>query len=203
MADTEVPLSIHRRLNAVQMGLKAPKGQKNNFGDYYYRSCEDILNAVKPLLRDHGLTLVISDTLEQVGDRYYVKAIATVGDGEHELSASAYAREEETKKGMDAAQITGSASSYARKYALNGLFAIDDTKDADTQDNSDHTSKPAAQPVSGDATLQQKQKIANLLEMNGVLKPDMKDWLADNYGLNHDMSSTDAAMIIDDLTSKQ
>lgn len=113
----------------IQAKLKAPKGQMNKFGGYKYRSCEDILEAVKPLLGD--LVLTISDDIVAVGDRVYVKATATLSDGEHTMSATAFAREAETKKGMDEAQITGSASSYARKYALNGLFCIDDTKDAD------------------------------------------------------------------------
>ena len=123
-----------KRLLAVQTALKAPKGQYNSFGKYHYRSCEDILEALKPLLSEHNLVLTISDSLEMIGDRYYVKAVANLSDVESKISveAVAYAREEETKKGMDGSQITGTASSYARKYALNGLFCIDDTKDADT-----------------------------------------------------------------------
>jgi hypothetical protein len=121
-------------LAEIQKKLKAPKNQHNNFGNYNYRSCEDILEAVKPLLDDMWLT--INDEIVPVGNRYYIKATATLHGTDTEISVSAYAREEETKKGMDASQITGSASSYARKYALNGLFLIDDTKDADTRDNS-------------------------------------------------------------------
>lgn len=121
------------RLVLIQSTLKAPKGQYNSFGKYHYRSAEDILEAVKPLLAENGLSMTISDTLENIGTRYYVKATATLTDGEDSVSVSAYAREEETKKGMDGSQITGAASSYARKYALNGLFLIDDTKDADAQ----------------------------------------------------------------------
>ena len=126
-----------KKLLAVQTALKAPKGQYNAFGKYNYRSCEDILEALKPLLSEQGLVLTISDSLEMIGDRYYVKAVANLADTESKLSVEsvAYAREEETKKGMDGSQITGTASSYARKYALNGLFCIDDTKDADTMDN--------------------------------------------------------------------
>lgn len=125
----------------IQRELKAPKNQKNTFGNYNYRSCEDILEAVKPLAHERGLAIRIKDHITTVGDRVYVEAMAILTDGENNIAATAYAREEETKKGMDASQITGSASSYARKYALNGLFAIDDTKDADTQDN---TTKPKA-----------------------------------------------------------
>lgn len=123
-----------KKLLAVQTALKAPKGQYNSFGKYSYRSCEDILEALKPLLAEQGLVLTISDSLELIGERYYVKATVNLADIESKVSIDcvAYAREEETKKGMDGSQITGAASSYARKYALNGMFCIDDTKDADT-----------------------------------------------------------------------
>ena len=124
------------KIVAIQSELKAPKGQYNSFGKYNYRSCEDILEGVKPLLAKHGLVLTIQDSIDLIGDRFYVKATATITDGKEELSTSAYARESLDKKGMDASQVTGATSSYARKYALNGLLAIDDTKDADTMDNS-------------------------------------------------------------------
>lgn len=125
---------VYEKLINVQAELKAPKGQYNSFGKYNYRSCEDILEGVKPLLKANKLTLTISDEVILIGDRYYIKAIATVTDIEsgESTSVSAYAREDDTKKGMDLAQVTGSVSSYARKYALNGLFCIDDTKDSDT-----------------------------------------------------------------------
>ncbi len=123
------------RVIAVQSQLKAPKNQRNNFGGYNYRNCEDILEAVKPLLKAEGLFLTITDDIVVLGDRFYVKATATLTDGERSLSNQAFAREEATKKGMDGSQVTGAASSYARKYALNGLLAIDDTKDADTLNN--------------------------------------------------------------------
>jgi len=124
------------KLQKVQSELKAPKGQFNKFGNYKYRSCEDILEAVKPLLKENKLTLVIYDGMVEVGDRIYVKATAELsgGAGEDLVTSTAFAREPESKKGMDASQITGTASSYARKYALNGLFLIDDTKDADTNE---------------------------------------------------------------------
>ena len=120
-----------KKLVAVQAALKAPKGQFNKFGGYKYRSCEDILEAVKPLLLEQGLQLTITDEPVEVGGRIYIKATATVTDGSETAAVSGYAREAETKKGMDESQITGTASSYARKYALNGLFLIDDTKDVD------------------------------------------------------------------------
>ena len=116
----------------IQKELKAPKNQRNNFGNYNYRSAEDILEALKPLLSKHGCLLTISDEMVEVGSRVYVKAKAEFIDSDgKEIYVTAFAREEETKKGMDGAQITGAASSYARKYALNGLFLIDDTKDPD------------------------------------------------------------------------
>lgn len=124
------------KIVAIQSELKAPKGQYNSFGKYNYRSCEDILEGVKPLLAKHGLVLTIQDSIDLIGDRFYVKATATITDGKEQLSTSAYAREILDKKGMDASQVTGATSSYARKYALNGLLAIDDTKDADTMYNS-------------------------------------------------------------------
>jgi hypothetical protein len=122
-------------LQQIQSELKAPKGQKNNFGNYSYRSAEDILSAVKPLLQKHEVSLIISDDIVGVEGRVYVQATATLWlddkDCEPLARSTGFAREAETKKGMDESQITGAASSYARKYALNGLFAIDDTKDAD------------------------------------------------------------------------
>lgn len=131
----------------IQQGLKAPKGQFNAFGKYKYRSCEDILEAVKPLLDEQACTLVISDTIELIGDRYYIKATATLTNSEGmKETATAFAREQENKAGMDSSQLTGATSSYARKYALNGLFCIDDTKDADTMDNSQEGHAPATQP---------------------------------------------------------
>ena len=120
------------KLIKIQQNLKAPKGQYNDFGKYSYRSCEDIFEAVKPLLEEENLTLRLNDELVQVGDRYYIKATAILTDGTETIENTSYAGEEETKKGMDGSQITGASSSYARKYALNGLFLIDDVKDSDT-----------------------------------------------------------------------
>lgn len=121
-----------QELVTIQRKLKAPKGQYNSFGKYKYRSCEDILESVKPILSECGCSLVISDEIIMVGNRIYIQATATLTNGKGEqVKATGMAREEETKKGMDASQVTGATSSYARKYALNGLFCIDDTKDAD------------------------------------------------------------------------
>jgi len=138
-------MELNKQLARIQQELKAPKSQNNNFGNYKYRSCEDIVEAVKPLLGE--LTLTISDMIELVGTRYYVKATARLSDGNDNVYTIAYARESEEKKGMDSSQITGSTSSYARKYALNGLFAIDDTKDADSRDNTNSNEKVGKKTV--------------------------------------------------------
>jgi len=157
------------KLTKIQSELNCPKGQVNQFGNYKYRSCEDILEAVKPLLALHNCNLVIRDSIELIGDRYYVKALAILSDNDNEkdkdgnfiaATATAYAREPETKKGMDVAQITGATSSYARKYALNGLFAIDDTADSDNTNKGKDDEKPKPLPV--------------------TKKPDPKQTIADN-----------------------
>lgn len=133
MSEENNIINIRKKLQGIQSSLKAPKGQTNKFGGYSYRSAEDILNAVKPLLNEWNCTLVLNDDMVMVGDRHYIKSIATLADSDTDsfIHAQAFAREAVIKKGMDEAQITGSASSYARKYALNALFAIDDTKDPD------------------------------------------------------------------------
>ncbi len=124
---------ISKSLRKIQIALKAPKGRQNEYTHFNYRNCDDIFKAVKPLLEENECTLKVTDELVLIGTRYYVKARAEIfDDAGNSISTEAYAREEESKKGMDSSQITGSASSYARKYALNGLFCIDDTKDADT-----------------------------------------------------------------------
>lgn len=127
-------MNIYEKLMNIQNELKCNKNQFNKFGGYKYRSCEDILESVKPLLEKYKVTIILTDELEQIGERYYIRAKAILIDTEtnNSIENTAYAREEETKKGMDGSQITGTSSSYARKYALNGLLLIDDTKDADT-----------------------------------------------------------------------
>lgn len=134
-----------KRIIEIQQKLKAPKNQYNSFGGYKYRSCEDILEGVKPLLAEFKLCLILKDDIVNVNDRYYVKATATIYDdeGKEIVSSSSMAREELSKKGMDSSQITGATSSYARKYALNGLFAIDDAKDADATNTHNKTEKKA------------------------------------------------------------
>ena len=140
-------MSVWTKLAAIQTALKAPKSQKSKSIGYRYRSCEDILEAVKPLLAEHGAVIQLSDALELVGQRYYIKATASLIDTDtgESTSVTAWAREAESRKGMDDSQITGSSSSYARKYALNGLLAIDDTRDADSMDNRDTGVRAQAQ----------------------------------------------------------
>jgi len=147
--------NLLKKLLKIQCELKAPKSQFNKFGGYHYRNSEDILEAVKPLCEKHGVLLNITDSVCQVGERYYIEAVVTVRDcekngGENNIKATAYAREAESQKGMAEPQCTGSASSYARKYALNGLFLIDDTKDADFHNNTNgkaEPEKPKAKPA--------------------------------------------------------
>lgn len=168
------------KLVAVQAALKAPKGQFNKFGGYKYRSCEDILEAVKPLLLEQGLQLTITDEPVEVGGRIYIKATARVTDGSETATVSGYAREAETKKGMDESQITGTASSYARKYALNGLFLIDDTKDADA--TNDHQ-KPKAAPRPKQAP---KPKAAPQPQGDELKAAKVRLWRAlQNYAAEH------------------
>lgn len=140
-------MKIESQLLEVQKELKAPKGQYNSFGKYNYRSCEDILEAVKPILSKNGLSLVLSDSVILSGDWHYIMATARLKNADGEaIEVTAYARESQSKKGMDDSQITGTASSYARKYALNGLFLIDDTKDADTDEYKKTADRPAEKP---------------------------------------------------------
>lgn len=140
-------MNIYEKLGIIQSKLKAPKGQYNSFGKYKYRSCEDILEAVKPLLAETKTVLSVTDRMEVVGDRIYVRAEAHLNDCEDsgEIMTVAYAREEESKKGMDSSQVTGAASSYARKYALNGLFCIDDNKDSDSTNIGNKTTDKKAE----------------------------------------------------------
>lgn len=141
--------NIYTALTKLQSELKAPKGQRNSFGNYNYRSAEDILEAVKPLLDKYSLTMITTDTIVNIGARYYVKATATVYGFDGSISVDGWARETKDKKGMDASQITGATSSYARKYAYNGLFSIDDTKDADSDEHRKQTTvnRPTPEPA--------------------------------------------------------
>ena len=187
---------INIKLMNIQQELKAPKGQYNSFGKYAYRSCEDILEAVKPLLKKEKVVLTISDELQYIGNRYYIKATATLIDTESDaiISNSAYAREEETKKGMDGSQITGASSSYARKYALNGLFGIDDNKDSDTTNIQSKEEKEDKKASPKQIELIQKyyqgENLTKLLEVNNLEKLE-------------DMSINKASEILSKLFAKK
>lgn len=161
-------------LTGVQAKLKAPKNQVNKFGGYKYRSCEDILEAVKPLLDECDATLTISDSIELIADRVYVKATATFKAGEEVESVTAYAREPSNKKGMDEPQITGTASSYARKYALNGLFLIDDTKDPDTNEYAEQQNKAKKQPINYITSEQAARLNKLMVQYNDSQPPEKK-----------------------------
>lgn len=182
-------MNIYEKLSNIQNELKCNKSQYNSFGKYKYRSCEDILEALKPICKKYGTVLVLSDTLENIGDRYYIKATAILHDitdtssvltqdassisivsEETKISNTAYAREEEEKKGMDGSQITGTASSYARKYALNGLFNIDDTKDADTDEYTKQTQEDNGEKR---ITKTQADALFELAKNRGIEKDDM------------------------------
>lgn len=164
------------RVIAVQSQLKAPKNQRNNFGGYNYRNCEDILEAVKPLLKAEGLLLTITDDIVVLGDRFYVKATATLTDGKRSLSNQAFAREEATKKGMDGSQVTGAASSYARKYALNGLFAIDDNKDADALNNGQDAAKGKDFDKGKAKAIEEAKNAPDLAALNAIYKKWQKTY---------------------------
>lgn len=177
--------TLQQKLIEIQAELKAPKSQFNKFGGYNYRNCEDILEAVKPLCAKHDVVPLLSDEIVMIGERYYVKSIAKITDGKDEITTTAFARESFDKKGMDESQITGSASSYARKYALNGLFCIDDTKDADFMDNSQNkkqasaptqTTKPKEKHVAGyDEFLKiQKEKNVPPVEITKFIAAEFK-----------------------------
>lgn len=173
-------------LQEIQSKLKAPKGQRNNFGGYNYRSCEDILEALKPVLAEYGAAVLLSDEIVQMGTRWYVKATATLKTEKESISVTAFAREAENRKGMDESQITGSASSYARKYALNGLFGIDDTKDAETMANRcpvSHTAKEdpfAKLNIKHAKALQAAQTAEELVDVMAGIKASMGDAFNDD-----------------------
>lgn len=172
-------------LMVIQSILKAPKSQYNSFGKYNYRNCEDILEALKPICKEYNSAVVLTDDVVTIGDRCYVKATATLycfdENGVDSISASAFAREEQDKKGMDGSQVTGASSSYARKYALNGLFGIDDTKDSDTTNKGDfkpQTEAPKQEHVKAEEkpTMTYEQALEHICEVNGMtIKAIYKD----------------------------
>lgn len=186
-------MKLHEKLLEIQTKLKAPKGQYNSFGKYSYRSAEDILEAVKPLNAEQGVLLTITDEIKEVGGRIYVVATATVSDGTDTLQVSAFAREPENKKGMDESQITGATSSYARKYALNGLYAIDDNKDADTDE---HKQQQENAPKKQPAQKQQQQK-----QEQGFTEQELHE-LVEKYVRNIEALGVDRAKLIEFVCNK-
>lgn len=188
-------MKLHEKLLAIQTKLKAPKGQYNNFGKYSYRSAEDILEAVKPLNAEQGVLLTITDEIKEIGGRVYVVATATVSDGTDTLQVSAFAREPENKKGMDESQITGATSSYARKYALNGLYAIDDNKDADTNE---HKQQQENAPKKQQA---QKQQQKQQQQEKGFTEQELHE-LVEKYVRNIEALGVDRAKLIEFVCNK-
>lgn len=205
-----VDLTLSAKLMVIQSELKAPKGQYNSFGKFKYRSCEDILEAVKPLCIKYATMLTLNDEIVLIGERYYIKATATLADCESKdfIEISAFAREADNKSGMDSAQVTGATSSYARKYALNGLFCIDDTKDADTDEYTSTTrqqpkaeakpkAKPKATPKSDELTYRDKVMIVG--EEKGITPKQ----LAEKYGLTRNTTEERFAEVLADLEGRQ
>ena len=205
-----VDLTLSAKLMVIQSELKAPKGQYNTFGKFKYRSCEDILEAVKPLCIKYATMLTLNDEIVLIGERYYIKVTATLTDCESKdfIEISAFAREADNKSGMDSAQVTGATSSYARKYALNGLFCIDDTKDADTDEYANTTSqqpkaeakpkaKPKATPKSDELTYRDKVMIVG--EEKGITPKQ----LAEKYGLTRNTTEERFAEVLADLEGRQ
>lgn len=180
--------NIYSKLSKIQSELKVPKNQYSKFGEYNYRNCEDILEALKPMLKEVGAVITLADEIQLLGARYYIKAVATLTDidSKESITSTAYAREDEDRKKMDGSQLTGSASSYARKYALNGLFAIDDTKDSDYTNKGEETPSrtqtrskaPKAQPKTPN---DYKIEFAQLLKVKGIPFTQFIDYLKENY----------------------
>ena len=189
-------MNIYEKLANIQNELKAPKNQYNNFGGYSYRSCEDILEALKPLLKKNKCTLQIEDRLMNIGERYYIEATAYLYDLENEgstiITNKACAREEETKKGMDGSQITGASSSYARKYALNGLFLIDDVKDSDATNTGDQEERKI--------TKKQLEVITKLIDTDKINRLEMLEYY--NVKNEEELTITQASEIIKAKTGK-
>lgn len=207
---TKQQSSIFVTLQSIQQSLVAPKGQYNSFGKYSYRSAEDILEALKPILQEHDAVLILQDGIVQIGDRYYVEATATLYAVGETIGTTAYAREDDSKKGMDGSQVTGAASSYARKYALNGLFMIDDNKDPDTDESHNQNSqagrtsqKPAqktnskqeqsanapaknngAKTITGAQAKAIRTELKNMAEATGSPAATIGKWFIDKMGVD-------------------
>ena len=206
-------MSIYKKLLNIQVELKAPKGQYNSFGKYNYRNCEDILEALKPMLNQNNVTIIITDNIISVNGRNYVEATIKFIDVEtgEIIETKAMAREDETKKGMDGSQITGSSSSYARKYALNGMFCIDDTKDADSRNNKDDTTTKAEnkKPVAINNNKVDFQRyikrIYAIAKTINVSAEDIKSWTLKKFGKDSltALTETQLKLLIDSLEVRQ
>jgi putative essential recombination function protein len=203
---TKQQSSIFVTLQSIQQSLVAPKGQYNSFGKYSYRSAEDILEALKPILQEHDAVLILQDGIVQIGDRYYVEATATLYAVGETIGTTAYAREDDSKKGMDGSQVTGAASSYARKYALNGLFMIDDNKDPETDEYHNQNSqagrtsqKPAQKTnskqeqsanasaksnITGEQAKAIRTELKNMAEATGSPAATIGKWFIDKMGVD-------------------
>lgn len=203
-------MSLKEKLLFIQVNLKAPKNLYNSFGNYNYRNAEGILNAVKPYLDDNKVSLTLSDCMECIGDRIYVKATATLHDCESEesISVTAYAREAGSKKGMDDSQITGTASSYARKYSLNGLFLLDDEKDADSDEYKKQVERQTEEQTFNErvekeghelASQEQKKCIFAICKKHGV---DVKELYSSNNLDEKKLTKNDATNVIRSLKKK-
>ena len=197
-------MSVYIKLLNVQSELKAPKSQYNSFGKYKYRSCEDILEALKPILNKNKATIIISDDILFVEGRHYIKATVQFIDTENGemVENSALAREDEIKKGMDSSQITGSVSSYARKYALNGMFAIDDTKDSDSTNT--HEVEPEQSKSNGKLSAKQVGRLLAIGLKAGIKEPEIKKVIKAEFGKDkiEDLSIEDYNSVCSRLEAK-
>jgi hypothetical protein len=201
---------------ALQCELQAPKNQFSDYGEFYYRSCEDILEAVKPLAQSKGILVTLSEQIIELNSRYYIQSTATarsIAEPDQQISATAFARETETKKKMDVSQITGAATSYARKYALGGLFLIDDVRDADSDNNSDHnkslstdnnTQPPQPQQTQEDApiSMAQAKRLFALAHQHGVSQEKIKEVIGVyGYTRTKEIKKQDYEKIVEEVTN--
>ena len=196
--------SLHKKILALQQDFVATKTESNDFGGYKYRNIEKMLSSLKPLLKKHELIIGFDDEVVLRGERYYIKATVTITDGDQSVSGTAYAREELEKKKSDASQLTGSASTYARKYALQGLLGVDDgSNDPDSKDN-DRKHYTRSKPKEDLATDKQRDMISvKLGDIGYTTNEQIQQYLADNYGISGKLLKEDASMVISDLIGGQ
>lgn len=194
-------MTLNDKLIEIQKRLNVPKNQYNNFGDYNFRSCEDIIESVKPLLFEYKLSLIINDKIENIGDRYYIKATAILSDNNEKIQTTAYAREPLDKKKMDQAQVTGATSSYARKYALNGLFAIDDTKDSDYLNYGNQTPKKEQRQATG--VINEKQMKLLFAKSKGFEEVAKQILVEKGYNSSKQILAKDFNDILNELENRK